>query len=549
MSFLATAYQVLIASPAVFSFKSILTKYRKKSKMKRMVSLKELYTFEHYRDKVIRKFEIVLKTKDSQDFYVYIADFLDFLCEDSTLLFNLTQLLNKSTHLEIELKQFNKDLNEVFNWHLLELWKIIEEKDLEDTLNKFDPEGDLIPLTIKLGGGGYDTSSEVMYQRSLQMDKFINTLKLENELNTNVLVHNPPKVKLRGRISLHNQLLDKELKIPVESKIDSVWKSVKGDIDTLNYFSKQIAIQNKLNVRNDILEILAHTKYHFPFFKNLKKFYELNSTVEDYRQEIRNEIVLDLIDKSNWDFKLGKIVNTLINNLDRNWNIDIVIKNYSTKIEQFGVSRLTKIINEESSSKTEKVLQLDLAEYLFDKGLKPIIEKTFYKDRMDIITTENEEQVIEVKLFKGLNSLEDVFQGFAQTFKYMVQHQKFVGYYVIYQLSTSHKLLTERKYQIGNRNIYLYIIDISFLTGRTDKREPVYLTHEEINNYFDNKNNPIKKDWNQVLLSDLILVNGIGGKLSFDIYKVRKNVNRKGLLKLSGIGFTKREAIDNKFEF
>jgi hypothetical protein len=549
MSFLATAYQVLIASPAVFSFKSILTKYRKKSKMKRMVSLKELYTFEHYRDKVIRKFEIVLKTKDSQDFYVYIADFLDFLCEDSTLLFNLTQLLNKSTHLEIELKQFNKDLNEVFNWHLLELWKIIEEKDLEDTLNKFDPEGDLIPLTIKLGGGGYDTSSEVMYQRSLQMDKFIKTLKLENELNTNVLVHNPPKVKLRGRISLHNQLLDKELKIPVESKIDSVWKSVKGDIDTLNYFSKQIAIQNKLNVRNDILEILAHTKYHFPFFKNLKKFYELNSTVEDYRQEIRNEIVLDLIDKSNWDFKLGKIVNTLINNLDRNWNIDIVIKNYSTKIEQFGVSRLTKIINEESSSKTEKVLQLDLAEYLFDKGLKPIIEKTFYKDRMDIITTENEEQVIEVKLFKGLNSLEDVFQGFAQTFKYMVQHQKFVGYYVIYQLSTSHKLLTERKYQIGNRNIYLYIIDISFLTGRTDKREPVYLTHEEINNYFDNKNNPIKKDWNQVLLSDLILVNGIGGKLSFDIYKVRKNVNRKGLLKLSGIGFTKREAIDNKFEF
>lgn len=72
---------------------------------------------------------------------------------------------------------------------------------------------------------------------------------------------------------------------------------------------------------------------------------------------------------------------------------------------------------------------------------------------------------------------------------------------------------------------------------------------EEINNYFDNKNNSIKKNWIQVLLSDLILVEYIGGKLSYNIYNYRKNVNRKGLLKLSGLGFRKREAIDNKFEF
>ncbi|PQQ45497.1 hypothetical protein [Bacillus thuringiensis] len=511
--------------------------------------MKEIYTFEHYRDKIIRKFETVMKTKNSEDFHVYIADFLDFLCEDSTLLFNLTQLINKTTHLESELKQFNNDINQVFNWYVVELWKIIKEKGLKATLDRLNPEGDIIPLVIRLGGDPYITSPEVLYQRSLQMDKFIRTQKIENELNQNVLTHNPLKIELKGRVILHNQLLDKELKVPITNEIDTIWHVVKNDIDTLHFFSKQIAIQNKLNVRNDILEILAHTKYHFPFFKNLKRFYELNPIVECYRQETRNEIVLDLIDKTNWDFKLEKIVNTLINNLDRNWNLDIIIKNYCTKIEQFGVSKLIKIINEESSSKTEKILQLDLAEHLFDKGLKPIIEKTFYKDRMDIITTENEDQVIEVKLFKGLNSLEDVFQGFAQTFKYMVQHQKYAGYYVIYQLSTDYKLITEGRYQIGNRSIYVYVIDISSLTGRTDRREAVYLTHDEINNYFDNKNNPIKKNWSQVLLSDLILVEGIGGKLSYNIYKVRKNVNRKGLLKLSGIGFRKREAIDNKFDF
>lgn len=109
--------------------------------------MKEIYTFEHYRDKIIRKFKTVMKSKNSNDFYVYIADFLDFLCEDSTLLFNLTQLINKTTHLELELKQFNSQLNKVFNWHLVELWKIIEEKNLESTLNRFGPDDDIIPIS------------------------------------------------------------------------------------------------------------------------------------------------------------------------------------------------------------------------------------------------------------------------------------------------------------------------------------------------------------------------------------------------------------------
>lgn len=66
----------------------------------------------------------------------------------------------------------------------------------------------------------------------------------------------------------------------------------------------------------------------------------------------------------------------------------------------------------------KKFLQFDLAEYLFDRGITTVAEKIAGNDRLDIMTFDYSSTIIEVKLFRELKDLTDIFQGLSQTLEY-----------------------------------------------------------------------------------------------------------------------------------
>ncbi|RDU38935.1 hypothetical protein DRW41_05105 [Neobacillus piezotolerans] len=513
--------------------------------------MEELFTIENFQRKIHRQYELLLKTKDTDMFIHYIADFFNFLCQDLTLFMTITDLLKNEIYMEQEVTELNEDLNIIMSNVLNILIDLVNEKSLEEKLRLFEEnDRDVIPLYFEKGGQ-LNNDPQVLHQRLIDADKFIQENKLEKEVNDRLRTIYSKPVMLRNREKLFLFYIKEDWEFQKEAWVD--WDSIKTQIDNLHTYNVQILIQKKLSVKYDLLNILSYIKHHYAYLKSLDELYKMNKCIEDYRQTNRTLIVLAAKDKCIWlenlEFKLEKIVNAILNNLEKKWNIDTLIKHYALKTEEFGVERIKNLIREKGESHGEKICQLDLGEFLFSKGLKPIMEKQFSRDRLDILSTGIEESIIEVKLFKKLDAIIDIFQGFAQTIKYSKEHQKSIGYYIIYQTDVDYKLITEPVYRIGNLTIYTYVIDLTSLSGRFDKREHLVLSSDEVNNYLNNKDNELVKNWKEVLLSDLLSIKGIGGVTSLKIFKQRKSLKKIDILRITGVGFGRLKSIEKRFLF
>ena len=197
--------------------------------------------------------------------------------------------------------------------------------------------------------------------------------------------------------------------------------------------------------------------------------------------------------------------------------LDVVVDRYITKIREFGWKRLKLGIGK-SIKENEEYFQYDLAEYLYDQGVNTIIENKSGVDRLDLISTDHNHSIIEVKLFKDINTLIDVLQGLAQTFKYVNSYNKSLGYYVIYVSSPNYFIDIVKTFSMGDTVLKIKTVDVTGISGRNDTRERIELSYKELTNFLTDKE-VTKKHLNDVLITDLLKINKVGPNRALKIMK------------------------------
>lgn len=509
-----------------------------------------VYNYEIIKEKIERSFNIVLMKKDDKEFPNYIASLFDNLLSDINIDAILSQIINEKINLEDEFKDYCNDIYKIYNNYLILFRRILRKsKKLKQYIEIEDPDSYIIPLSLELNNRPMVSDAKYLISAFKSFKAFIEKHKLCSVLER-VYLWNRATEEVRNHRIFIEQMLAINIDIGNEAEVKPSWRFLCSSIWRIETYDSQLDFLRQTSVRQYLLEILSFIKQYHTFYPRLKSFYLNNPIVEDYRQENRNDIVLNITDKSDWQYKLLRIKAALIEKLDSNWNLDFTLKQYCTKIEQFNVKKIQKLIHQYGSSKLENTLQLNLAEYLFDRGLNPIIEKQFYKDRSDILTTTKEEQVVEVKVFRDLASIQDIFQGFVQTYKYMTQHNTNNGYYVIYSACNTHKINSIPLFFSNYKNIYIYVIDISNFSGRTDKREEVNITHIDIKEFMSNKEVYVGKPFNEASLVDFLRIKGLGGERAYKLFKSKNIISCSAdLLKIHGVAKGIKKRIESIFTF
>lgn len=317
---------------------------------------------------------------------------------------------------ENDLVRIEKELHVTDNYNIVQS----KFKGLEDVISHFDLNIQKISRKVELNFEDWrKPSSEFI---NLELLNFNNISSTREELEQRQLSYNSAFQKLKSLVGL--------LKTPYKS------------IETLS----------RQNTKTDLLEIISYLNYNFPYLTHVNNLVRDNSCIIKYgRADYRNLIVekskiMANFSYTEWESKLNRILSHLYTLIDSTWYIKALLDRYLMKITEYGWARLARLCEKLSQPMDERLLQFDLAEYLFDHGITTVVEKVAGNDRLDIMTFDDNSTIMEVKFFRNINDLTYVFQGITQTLKYTQIHGKTIGYYIVFQSCESHSRISKRVY-------------------------------------------------------------------------------------------------------
>ncbi|MEC1698243.1 hypothetical protein [Schinkia azotoformans] len=533
---------------------------------------------DYYRNKIHRHFNLIDKN-NNKEFLPSLAIFFDFLCEDPIITSMLSQILNQSNKPEEYIKECVKDLSNLLNMFILECASKIKQLGKWEELIKFERcdfqkvKNDtdyMLPLAvIMMEEDNLAKVEKELYTSDnyyLVVSKFKGLENVVSQFNLNVeeithtieLNYEDWKKPSSGYINLRmlhfeNNLTREEL----EERLifDSAFEKLKRMIDILRESYRSIEILSFKNTKVDLLEIISYLNYNFPYLTHVKKLVENNPSIIKYGRKdfrmliVEKSMVLENFSYIEWEQKLNRILTQLYTLIDSTWYIGALLDKYHIKIRDYGWTRLARLSKEQSLPMNEKFFQFDLAEYLFDHGITTVVEKVAGNDRLDIVTLDQNSTIIEVKLFRELKNLTDIFQGLTQTLKYTQSHGKTSGYYVVFQSSEDHCLELVKEFTIGGVTIFLLLIDITGINGRGDSRERINLNDEEFRNFITFKDKSFTKDWNNLTISDLLLIDGIGPATALKLIAKKYEVRNWNDLKEIKIESKLIEQLEKHFQF
>lgn len=162
---------------------------------------------------------------------------------------------------------------------------------------------------------------------------------------------------------------------------------------------------------------------------------------------------------------------------DQKITIDL-IRRYKQKSEWFNRQKLYKIWDE-NSKKGEKLLALNLYEYLFDCGLEFDIEPWSINGEPDLVVAQKSDPLIaDAKIFKGDKSY--IIKGFNQVYTYTLTYNQPFGYLIIYKtcekdlrFSLNNQTQSTQFITCNNKTIFITVIDIFNYEATASQRKPV----------------------------------------------------------------------------
>lgn len=147
-----------------------------------------------------------------------------------------------------------------------------------------------------------------------------------------------------------------------------------------------------------------------------------------------------------------------------------LLKKYKHKSEWFNRDRLHKLWSE-NTQKGEKLLALDLYEYLHEQGIEFMIEPFSISGEIDLVKIQTDEEplIADAKIFNPEKdkSKPYLMKGLRQIYDYTMDYNESFGYLIIYKtceeslnLSFSNKESLIPFVTVNNKTIYFVVIDI-----------------------------------------------------------------------------------------
>lgn len=162
---------------------------------------------------------------------------------------------------------------------------------------------------------------------------------------------------------------------------------------------------------------------------------------------------------------------------------------YKHRCEWFQRERLLQLYKSETK-KGEKLLALDLYQYLFDEGINFTIEPSSIDGAIDLISGQNSEDPLlaDAKIFSGNKTY--ICEGFGQIYRYTGKYNEPFGYLVIYNVTNKEIsfLFKNSRSSIpfvtfNHKTIFFITIDLFEHTKPTSKRKkikPVEIKQEDL---------------------------------------------------------------------
>ncbi len=186
----------------------------------------------------------------------------------------------------------------------------------------------------------------------------------------------------------------------------------------------------------------------------------------NYGVKSKNEDALD-----NWK---GLFLETLYDYLDEQLDdqkaILAILKRYKHKCEWFNRDYLFNIWKE-NTQKGEKLLALNLYEYLFDQGINFFIEPVSISGEVDLVSAQKDDEplVADVKIFNPSKSknVNYICSGFRQIYQYTLDFNESFGYLIIFKTCEEDLKFTLKSKEEyvpfithNNKTIFLITIDV-----------------------------------------------------------------------------------------
>lgn len=180
-------------------------------------------------------------------------------------------------------------------------------------------------------------------------------------------------------------------------------------------------------------------------------------------------------------------------NLDDSGFILALLRKYKHKAEWFQRKTLYDLWADDTQ-RGEKILALDLYEYLYDRGVEFSIEPTSASGEVDLVAAQAspEPLIADAKIFnpqKG-KGLTYIAKGFRQIYTYTLDYNEPVGYLVIFKtceedlkLSFANQSQSTNFVQHNNKTIFFLAIDIFPYNTSASKRgklEYLELTEDDL---------------------------------------------------------------------
>ncbi|MBA7619660.1 hypothetical protein ES703_27001 [subsurface metagenome] len=177
--------------------------------------------------------------------------------------------------------------------------------------------------------------------------------------------------------------------------------------------------------------------------------------------------------------------------LDDQRAILYLLRKYKHRCEWFQRERLFKLWEGEKQ-KGEKLLALDLYEYLHDQGLDFSIEPWSISGEADLVAAQKSDDplIADVKIFNAPNKKSYVTRGFSQIYRYTRTYDEPFGYLIIFNTSNSDlKLVLSHQEQstpfvvYNGKTIFMLTIDIypiEATASKEGKLKTVQITEKDL---------------------------------------------------------------------
>jgi len=301
------------------------------------------------------------------------------------------------------------------------------------------------------------------------------------------------KIKLERRVS---RLLSHNDKLTFHDVHKELWTFVRKN-SVLNSICKTIEIKYP-DLKLEIIDFFeTETLENFNLFKvsnyeeELYAMYAYFITQEAIKKDKKPYIEIS-IGKSinsgtnNRNSALNKFKQEIIKPLfeyigeqidEQKLTIDL-IRRYKQKSEWFNRKKLYSIWKD-NSRKGEKLLALNLYEYLFDCGLEFNIEPWSIDGEPDLVLAQKSDPLIaDAKIFKG--DKQYIINGFSQVYRYTVTFNQPFGYLIIYKtcekdlrFSLKNQTQSTQFITCNNKTIFIMVIDIYNYETTASKRKQV----------------------------------------------------------------------------